>query len=40
MVVINFQVGFKFKLHRHFDFNVAGGFRTGWVVGGGPEVVF
>jgi hypothetical protein len=38
--VINFIVGFKFKLHRHFNFNVSGGFRNGFVVNGGPEYVF
>ncbi len=40
MVVVNFIVGFKFKLHRHFNINVSGGFRDGFVVGGGPEYVF
>jgi hypothetical protein len=38
--VINFQIGFKLKLHRHFNVNVMGGFRDGFVVGGGPEFVF
>ena len=38
--VVNFILGFKFKLHRHFNFNVSGGFRNGFVVGGGPEYVF
>lgn len=40
MVVVNFIVGFKLKLHRHFHFNINGGFRDGFVVGGGPEFVF
>ena len=40
MVVINVQLGFKFKIHRHFNFNLMGGFRDGFVVGGGPEYVF
>ena len=40
MVVVNFILGFKFKLHRHFNFNVSGGFRDGFIVGGGPEYVF
>jgi len=39
-VVINVQLGFKFKIHRHFNFNLMGGFRDGFVVGGGPEYVF
>jgi len=40
MVVVNFIVGFKIKLHRHFNINVSGGFRDGFVFGGGPEYVF
>jgi hypothetical protein len=40
MVVVNFIVGFKLKLHRHFNFNISGGFRDGFVFGGGPEYVF
>jgi hypothetical protein len=40
MVVVNFQIGFKIKLHRHFGINITGGFRDGFVVGGGPEFVF
>lgn len=38
--VINFQIGLRFKLHRHWNLNVSGGFRNGLVVGGGPEYVF
>lgn len=40
MVVVNFILGFKFKIHRHFNLNLSGGFRDGFVVGLGPEVVF
>ena len=38
--MVNFLIGFKFKLHRHFNFNMHGGFRDGFVFGGGPEYVF
>jgi hypothetical protein len=40
MVVVNFIIGFKIKLHRHFNVNISGGFRDGFVFGGGPEYVF
>jgi hypothetical protein len=40
MVVVNFLVGLRFKLHRHANLNLTGGFRNGWVVGMGPEYVF
>lgn len=38
--VVNLQIGLRFKLHRHWNLNVSGGFRNGLVVGGGPEYVF
>jgi hypothetical protein len=40
MVVVNFAIGLRFKVHRHFAVNVGGGFRDGWVLGAGPEYVF
>ncbi len=38
--VIDFIIGLKFKLHRHLNFNLSGGFRDGFVINGGPEYVF
>lgn len=38
--ILNLQIGFRFKIHRHFNFNLTGGFRNGFIVGGGPEIVF
>ena len=38
--VINFLIGFRVKLVRHFNVNVTGGFRNGFFIGGGPEYVF
>lgn len=38
--VINFQFGFKFKIHRHANINLTAGFRNGFIFGGGPEYVF
>jgi hypothetical protein len=40
MAVVNLVVGFKFKLHRHLNVNLSGGFRNGFFVGVGPEYVF
>ena len=40
MVVLNFLVGLRFKVQRHFNVNVSGGFRDGWFFGAGPEYVF
>jgi hypothetical protein len=40
MVVLNFILGIRFKVNRHLNINVTGGFRDGWVVGAGPEYVF
>jgi hypothetical protein len=38
--VVNFIIGFKFKVHRHLNINLNGGLRNGFVVGAGPEYVF
>jgi hypothetical protein len=40
MASISFLIGLKLKIHRNFNFNIQGGFRNGFVIGGGPEVVF
>lgn len=40
MVVLNFILGFRFKVNRHLNINLTGGFRNGWIVGVGPEYVF
>jgi hypothetical protein len=39
-VVVNFIIGLRFKLHRHFNVDLQGGFRDGWVFGVSPEYVF
>ena len=38
--IIHVVLGVRFKIHRHFNLNVSGGFRDGWVLSLGPEVVF
>jgi hypothetical protein len=40
MVVVNFIIGLRFKLQRHFEINLAGGFRDGWIFGISPNYIF
>ena len=38
--LINVMIGLKLKLERHWNVNISGGFRNGFVVGAGPEYIF